>query len=83
MRRPKLVSCQVWNDWEGVLTPWTVNWIDFTFIKFTLEWDKRFGNFEFDFALLGCHFNLVLNLSDGDKDFQDSLNRMMDQIGGE
>ncbi len=79
MRRPKLVDCSIWNDWEGVLFPWSVNWVDFTFIHAKVEWDKRFGNAEAHFAILGCHFLICVNFSAGDLEFQAEIQETLDK----
>lgn len=80
MKMPKLVSCSVWNDWEGVLMPWTVAWVDFTFAALSVEYDKRFGNAELHVAVLGVHFRIVIKVADGDLEFQADVERMVEAI---
>lgn len=77
----KVIDCKVWNDWEGLLMPWTVHWVDFTIIQAKAEWDKRFGNAELHLALLGMHFMIVVNLGKGDVEFQEELKDMMKELG--
>lgn len=80
MNVPKLVSCSVWNDWEGVLMPWTVHWVDFTFATLKGEYDKRFGNVELHVAVLGVHFRIVIKVADGDLELQADIERMLKAI---
>lgn len=80
MNVPKLVSCSVWNDWEGVLMPWTVHWVDFTFATLKGEYDKRFGNVELYFAVIGMHFRVVAKVAAGDVEFQTELQQMIESI---
>jgi len=81
MRGPKLVACNIWNDWEGAIFPWSVNWVDFTLVLASAEWDKQFGNVEVHFAVLGCHFRLVVNISEGNTEFQKELEEMIKEWG--
>lgn len=52
-------SFNLYNQWPAIFDPKNHNWIDFTFFKASLEWDKYLGNFNWDFSLLG------LNISGG------------------
>ena len=45
-----------YNQWEGIFSPHTVNWVDFTFFDLSIEWDKYFGQVNWSFAILGFSF---------------------------
>lgn len=74
------LSVEAWNDWEGVLMPWTVHWVDFTFATLKGEYDKRFGNVELHVAVLGVHFRIVIRVADGDLELQADIERMLEAI---
>lgn len=50
-------SFNLYNQWPAALSPKTANWVDFTFIKLEVEWDKYLGNINWGFALLGFCFS--------------------------
>lgn len=79
MKLKDRISVEVWNDWEGVLMPWTVSWVDFTFAALKVEYDKRFGNVELHFALLGMHFRGVAKVAAGDVELQARTQQTMEE----
>jgi hypothetical protein len=62
---------QFWN-WRR----W--NWIDFTLIHASAEWDRRLGRVEAYGALLGFHLRLDY-LYDANTPFRAELNAMLDE----
>lgn len=68
------------SDWVNPFGKTHYNWIDFTFIRLTFEFDNRFGNIEFHVALLGLHVGGQWNVGQGDLELKSSLKRMMDEI---
>ena len=74
------ISIEAWNDWAGVLMPWTVNWVDFCFIAFSAEYEKLFGNAQLHFALLGLHFRLTIKVSNGDVEAQEEINSRFEKF---
>lgn len=41
------------NQWDAVLIPHQYNWVNFDFIRLTVENDKKFGQGEIEFIILG------------------------------
>lgn len=74
------ISVEAWNDWEAVLMPWKAAWVDFSFVAFKVEYDKRFGNVELYFAVIGMHFRVVAKVAAGDVEFQTELQQMIESI---
>ena len=57
------VGFEVFNQWPAALRPWKFNWIDFTFVSFSMMVDKIIGpNLEVEAWLLGLGFRLVVPL---------------------
>ena len=57
------------------------NWLDFTLVLVSGEYDCRFGNVEFHVALLGFHFGGQWKVADGDVALQAELQDMMRRMG--
>lgn len=80
MKLKDWISIEAWNDWEGILTPWTVNWVDFHFLALSAEYEKLFGNAQLHFALLGMHFRVTIKASKGDVEAQEEIARRVDSF---
>ena len=57
------------------------NWLDFTLVLVSGEYDCRFGNVEFHIALAGFHVGGQWKVSDGDLELQAELQKMMEGLG--
>lgn len=68
------------SDWVNPFGETRYNWIDFTLIRVSGEFDNRFGNIEFHVALLGFHVGGQWNVGRGDVELQSSLKKMMDEV---
>lgn len=67
------------SDWVNPFAP-GYNWLDFTLVLISGEYDCRFGNIEFHVALFGLHFGGQWKVSDGDLELQAELRQMMRDI---
>ena len=75
MKRPTFWGrCDWVNPFAGY------NWLDFTLIHASGEYDCRFGNLEFHVALLGLHFGGTWHVADGDLELQARLKEMLADI---
>lgn len=52
----KKFSFGFYSDWDSLIFWKPMNWRDFTFIHFSLEFNA-YKNLEITFAILGLHFN--------------------------
>ena len=69
-----------YNDWPAMLHPSRYNWIDFTVAWLSFEMDRRLGEFEIHFALLGFHAILRFRVSDGDPQFKADIARTIGEL---
>ena len=77
MTNPFWVRC----DWINPFRATAYNWIDFTAAHLGVEYDRRFGNFEFHVALAGFHLGGRWKVAAGDATFQAQLEEMMRDMG--
>lgn len=69
------------SDWINPFGYKAFSWVDFTFAHASLELDRRFGNFDGHFAILGLHIGFSWHISGGDKEFIADLEKTMKELG--
>lgn len=69
--------CDLYNQWGAFLSPGTQNWIDFTFVKITVEYSPYKGSCEIEAWLLGVGLCVTYLY---DRTFNDEMDRRVEEM---